>query len=75
MATITVPTDQELLDAVKRAILGTLDRNAAAYMINGRRLDSIPLPELLAARADLEARVARAARGGYSDVAVFRGPA
>ena len=70
--TTPVPTDAELLDAVKRAIGGTLDRNAAAYLVNGKRLESLALTELLAVRADLETRVARAATGGYADVGRFQ---
>jgi hypothetical protein len=72
MATMT-PTDTELLALVKQAIGGTLTRNAGAYSVGGKRLDSIPLPELIALRNDLELRVARA-QGGYADVARFQGP-
>jgi len=68
----TVPTDAELLDLVKQAIGGTLTRNAGAYSLGGKRLDSLPLPDLLALRKDLELRVARAAEGGYADVAEFQ---
>ena len=68
----TTPTDAELLDLVKQALGGTLTRNAGAYTVNGKRLDSIPLPDLLALRKDLELRVARAATGGYADVGRFQ---
>jgi len=71
---MATPTDVELLDAVKQAMAGTLDRNAAAYLVNGKRLESLALTELLALRKDLELRVSRAATGGYADVAAFQGP-
>ena len=71
---MATPTDAELLDMVKQALAGTLTRNAGAYSVAGKRLDSLPLPDLLALRKDLELRVSRAATGGYADVARFQGP-
>ncbi|MEO0966536.1 MAG: hypothetical protein AAFY08_15650 [Planctomycetota bacterium] len=38
---------QERLTRVQAAIDGTLDRNAASYMIHGRRLDSFSPVELV----------------------------
>lgn len=54
----TVPTDAELLEKVRHAPGGTLDRNAADVTINGRRLSARSLTELLALRKNLEWRAA-----------------
>ncbi|GAH34827.1 unnamed protein product [marine sediment metagenome] len=53
---------------------GTLGRNAAAYMLGGKRLDSLDMDALMRWEKYFQMRIARAARGGYSDVATFREP-
>ncbi len=55
-------TDAERLELVLEAIDGTLLRNVSAMgTALGKRLVALPMPDLLAMRKDLEARVAGAA--------------
>lgn len=63
-------TDTELLALLDAAIKGTLGRNAASYSIGGRSLQSFTLHELMAERAKVKQRIARAA--GATPVAAFQ---
>ena len=69
---MTAPTDAELLEKVKEALGGTLDRNAASITIAGRTLGSLRISELIALRNDLERRIAIAAGKGRSAVVRFQ---
>lgn len=68
-------TDAERLELVLEAIDGTLLRNASAMRsATGRHIASLPMPDLLALRKDLEARVATAAGTARPLVLEFRPP-
>ena len=70
------PTDDELLSLVKQALSGTLARGAAALRTaTGRHVQGLSIPELIALRKDLEARVAAAAGCSGSRPIRFRSPA
>lgn len=74
----TTPTDAELLDLVKQALGGTLQRNASALRTDsGRQIASLSITDLIALRKDLELRVAAAAGAGAmnANVITFRDPA
>jgi len=69
------PTDAELLSLVKQAISGTLTRNLAAMRTaTGRHVQSLPIPDLIAMRKDLEARIAAAASKSRPRIIRFRSP-
>lgn len=74
----TTPTDAELLDLVKQALGGTLQRNASALRTDsGRQIASLSITDLIALRKDLELRVAAAAGAANTqpNAVVFRDPA
>lgn len=60
---MTVPTDSEMLDAVKTAIYQLTLGGVQSYTINGRTVTRMNLTELRTLRQDLELRVAQAAGG------------
>lgn len=69
------PTDAELLSLVKQALSGTLTRNAAALRsVAGRQIQALSIPELVALRRDLEARLATAGGSIRPVVVRFREP-
>jgi len=70
---MSVPTNTELLNAVKSAISGTLTRNAKTLQINGRSITSFSLDELMRLEKNYEVKVARESSGGRAAVAKFRG--
>ena len=57
------------LAIVEAALANTLTSEMASYMIGGRRVDAIPVQELLSTRSKLRAEVA-AARGGSFGVPI-----
>lgn len=58
---MTVPTNQEMLDAVNTAIQAILSGGAVqSYSINGRNLQKYSLTELYNLRKDLEKAIAAA---------------
>jgi len=71
----SAPTDEELLVLVKQALSGTLSRKAADISVAGRRIASLSIPDLIALRKDLEARIYQASRKSISSVVEFREPA
>ncbi len=71
---MTVPTNQEMLDAVKTAIYAILTGGAVqSYNINGRNLQKYSLTELQKMRRDLEKAIA-AATGSGRNYAKFVDP-
>ena len=67
-------TDAELLTAIESALSGTLDRNAASISINGRSITSLSFKELMDARDNVKAKIAKAAGSGRAAVVRFRNP-
>lgn len=63
-------TDSELLALLEAAIRGTFGRNAASYSIGGRSIQSLSITELMAERAKVKTRLARAS--GHTPVAAFQ---
>jgi hypothetical protein len=67
-------TTQEMLDAVNAAINARLTGGAvAAYSINGRNIQYIPLSELRELKKELQAQLA-AEKGGARTFASFKNP-
>lgn len=67
-------SDAELLEATRAAIDALTTGGAAAYSYNGRNVTKLDLPKLWEQVAILEARIARAARGGSAAVVSFGKP-
>lgn len=71
---IVAYTDQQLLDAVEAALMGTLTRQAASIVISGRTVDSFSPKELLDLRDRLKSSIAQTASGGHATVVRFQEP-
>ncbi len=71
---MSVPTNQEMLDAVKTAIYNRLNGGAIqSYSINGRNIQYATLDELQKMRRDLEAAIAGES-GGARNFVSFSNP-
>ena len=68
----TPPTDQEILDAIKQAILDNVTRGATSITIGGRTLQGLGLDRLEEMRRYYERRVSLAANGSRARVGKFR---
>ena len=67
-------TTSDMLNQVDAAISARLSGGAvAAYSINGRNIQSMPMPELLALKKDLQKQLA-AEKGGSRNFAKFVRP-
>lgn len=70
---MAVPTDQEILDAARTAMLEIVANPAATYTINGRSYGGQDLEKLQNIIQTYERRVARASRPSMFSVGTFRG--
>lgn len=71
---MAVPTDTEILNALKTALYEIAVNGAASYTANGRTWTGLDLDKLNTAIAIYEARVARAAGSRMLAPITFRSP-
>ncbi len=59
------PTDQQLLDEVKSAILEIVQGRGASYTIGGRQYTALDLDKLRSLEGELRARISRRRTGMF----------
>ena len=65
---MAVPTDQQILDAVRTAFHEIVVNGAASYAVNGRSFNALNLKDLEAAISTYEAKVSRASRRMFAPI-------